>query len=137
MKILIAAIVIGPLMLIGALPAVAGQSTHVLGSGAQIRLAANGGSTADRDTYIQKAQNEMQEWQRKLQDFSAKAAAKGQQAGDAAEHDLNRAWTKADAASRELQTVGAEGWKSAKTSFETASRELAETWDRLDPRTSK
>ena len=130
MKILIASILIGPLMLIGALPAVAGQSTHMLGSGAPIRLAASGVSKADRDTYIQKAQNEMLEWQRKLNDFSEKMAAKGQQASDAAEHDLNKAWTKADAASRELQTVGAEGWKSAQTSFEKATRELAETWDK-------
>ena len=130
MKILIASILIGPLMLIGALPAVAGQSTHVPGPGASIRLAANGVSKADRDTYIQKVQNEMLEWKRKLNDFSEKMAAKGQQASDAAEHDLNKAWTKADAASRELQTVGAEGWKSAQTSFEKASRELAETWDK-------
>jgi hypothetical protein len=32
-----------------------------------------------------------------------------------------------------LQTVGAEGWESAKTSFEKASRELAEAWHKIHP----
>jgi len=41
--------------------------------------------------------------------------------------------TKAEAASRQLQTVGAKGWESAKTSFEKASRELAEAWHKIHP----
>ncbi|MGC2201257.1 MAG: hypothetical protein WA633_14065 [Stellaceae bacterium] len=119
-------------MLIGGLPA-AGQSTLTLGSGAPVQLAAGGDSTADRDTYTQKARDEMQEWQRKLHDFSAKAEAKGQEAGNAAENDLNKAWAQAEAASRKLQTVGAESWESAKTSFEEASRELADAWHKIHP----
>jgi hypothetical protein len=133
MRILTASIVIGPLVLLGALPAAAGQSTLALGSGTPIRLAAGGDSTANRDTYTQKARAEMQEWQRKLHDFGEKAAAKGKEAGNAAENDLNEAWTKAEAASRQLQTVGAEGWESARTSFEKASHELAEAWHKIHP----
>lgn len=132
MRMLTVSIVIGPLVLIGALPA-AGQSTLALGSGAPVQLAAGGDSTADRDTYTQRARDEMQEWQRKLHDFSEIAAAKGKEAGNAAENDLNKTWAKADAASRKLQTVGAEGWESAKTSFEKASQELADAWHRIRP----
>jgi carboxypeptidase C (cathepsin A) len=131
MRMLTVSIVIGPLVLIGALPA-AGQSTLTLGSGASVQLAA-GDSTADRDTYTQRARDEMQEWQRKLHDFSKRAVAKGKEAGSAAENDLNKTWTKAEAASRKLQTVGAEGWVSAKTSFEKASHELADAWHRIRP----
>jgi hypothetical protein len=133
MRILAASVVIGPLMLIGALPAAAAQSTLALGSGAPIELAAGSDSTADRDTYTHEARDEMREWQRKLNDFSAKAAAKGKEAGNAAENDLNKAWTKAEAASRKLQTASAEGWESAKTSFEEASHELADAWDKIRP----
>jgi hypothetical protein len=133
MRILSAAMVIGPLVLIGALHAAAGQSTLALGSGAPIQLAAGGDSTADRDTYTQKARDEMQEWQRKLHDFSEKVVAKGKEAGNATENDLHEAWTKAEAASRQLQTVGAEGWESARSSFEKASHELAETWHKIHP----
>jgi hypothetical protein len=131
MRILSAAMVIGPLVLIGALHAAAGQSTLALGSGAPIQLAAGGDSTADRDTYTQKARDEMQEWQRKLHDFSEKVVAKGKEAGNATENDLHEAWTKAEAASRQLQTAGAEGWESARTYFEKASHELAETWHKI------
>jgi hypothetical protein len=126
-----ASIVIGSLVLIGALPAAAGQSTFSPSGSAPVRLAANGDSTVDRDTYLQKARDEMQEWRRKLHDFSAKAEANGKEAGNAAKTDLNKAWTKTEAASRKLQTAGAEGWDSAKASFEKASRELADVWDKI------
>ena len=61
------------------------------------------------------------------------AGAKRKEAGNAAENDLNNAWTKAETASSKLQTVGAESWESAKTSFEEASRELADTWHKIHP----
>ena len=76
MRMLTVSIVIGPLVLIGALPA-AGQPTLALGSGAPVQLTAGANSVADGDTYTQMARDEMQEWQRKLHDFSEKAAAKG------------------------------------------------------------
>ena len=132
MRFLTASIVFGPLMLIGALPAV-GQPTPPPGSGLSIRVAAGGDATADKDTYTQMARDEMQEWQRKLRDFGDKAEAQGKEAGTAAENDLNKAWTKAEAASRHLQAAGAAGWENAKSSFEQASRELAKTWHKFHP----
>ena len=51
MRLLIAAIV-GPLVLIGALPQAAGQSSP---SGTQVQAAAGSNAPADRDTYTQKA----------------------------------------------------------------------------------
>lgn len=96
LKTLTAAIVTGSLTLIDALPATADRSTLTFGSGASVRLADAGGSSADRDTYAQRARDEMQKWQRKLHDFSEKAEAAGKEAGNAAENDLNKAWTKAE-----------------------------------------
>lgn len=130
MRIRTAAVVIGPLMLIGALPAAAGGS---ISSDASTQLAAGTDSPSDRETYTQKAQDEMQDWQRKLHDFSANAADKGQEAGNAAEKDLNEAWTRTEAASRQLQTVGDEGWEQAKASYEKSSRDLAEAWHKANP----
>jgi hypothetical protein len=135
MRMHTASIVIGSLVLIGALPAAAGgQSTISPSASAPVRLAANGDATVDRDTYMQRARDEMQEWRRKLHDFSAKANANGKEAGNTAETDLNKAWTRTEAASRKLQTVGAEGWDHAKASFEQASHELADAWDRIRSR---
>jgi hypothetical protein len=133
MRMLTVSIVIGPLVLIGTLPAAAGQSTVALGSGAPVLFVAGNDAPADRDTYTQQARDKMQEWRRKLHDFSEKAEAKGKEAGNAAGNDLNKAWTKAEAASSKLQTVGAESWESAKTSFEEASRELADAWHKIHP----
>jgi hypothetical protein len=122
-------IIIGPLMLIGALPA-AGQSLPPIGSGTPIRLV-DDSSTADRDSFTQKAQADMQDWQKKLHDFGEQAEAKGQEAGSAAQSGLNDAWIKAKAASHKLQTVGAEGWQGAKTSYEKATQNLADAWHKV------
>ena len=130
MRILFASIAIGPLMLFGALPAAAGQS---ISSDTPIQLAAGGDSTADRDTYTQKAREAMHEWQQKLHDFSEKAKAKGQEEGNAAENELKAAWTKAEAEQHKLQSASAEGWESAKISFEKASHDLKEAWDKIRP----
>ncbi len=129
MRFLTAAIVIGPLLLIGAFPA-AGQS---ISTDIPIKLAAGGNLTVDRETYTQKARDEMQEWQKKLHDFSENTEAKGKEFGNAAEKDLNEVWTRTEAASRQLQTAGDEGWDAAKTSYEKAIRELAEAWQKVHP----
>ncbi len=131
MRRLAASIVVGSFMLSGTPPAAAG-SALASGSGAPVRLAA-GDATADRDTYLREAQDQMQEWRRKLHEVGDTAETKGKEAGTAAEKDLNDAWTKAEAASRKLQNVGAEGWESARTSYEEASRELAEAWRKIHP----
>jgi hypothetical protein len=132
MGIFRAAIIIGPFMLIGTLPAAA-QPALPLGSNTLIRLAADDDSTADRATFTQKAQAEMQDWQKKLHTFGEQAEAKGQEAGSAAQSGLNDAWTKAKAASHKLQTVGNEGWQGAKASYEKASQNLTDAWHKVHP----
>jgi hypothetical protein len=133
MRIFTTSIIIGSFMLISALPAAADQSAPARDSTAPIRLAAAEASSRVRDTYVQKARSEMLEWQHKLVSFNEKAEAKGNVATTAAEKDVHRAWAKADTAAHELETVGAEGWKSAQATFETASRKLASAWDRVRP----
>jgi hypothetical protein len=132
MKILTASIVVGSLAL-GAMQAAAGPSTVALRSGAAAQLAVAGDPAGDRDSYTQKARDDMQEWQRKLHDFGDKTEAKGKEVGNAANDDLNRAWSKAKEASDKLQTMGADGWDSAKASFEHASHELADSWHKVHP----
>jgi hypothetical protein len=73
----------------------------------------------------------MHEWQQKLHDFSEKVKAKGQEDGKAAENELNAAWTKAEAEQHKLETASAEGWESAKMSFEKASHDLKEVWEKI------
>jgi hypothetical protein len=92
LRTILASIAIAPLMLLGAM-----HTAQSISSDARIQLAAGGHSTFNRDTYTQRARGAMHEWQQKLHDFSEKAKAKGQEEGNAAENELNAAWTKADA----------------------------------------
>jgi hypothetical protein len=128
MKIIFASIVVGPLMTFGALPAAAIQP---ISSDTPIQLAVGSNSTPDRDTYTEKARDAMQEWQQKLHDFSQKAKARGQEETNAAGNELDAAWIKAAAEEHKLETASAEGWESAKISFEKASRDLKEVWDKI------
>ena len=75
----------------------------------------------------------MYEWQQKLHDFSEKAKAKGREEGNAAENELNAALTKAEAEQHKLESASAEDWESAKISFEKASHDLKEVWDKIRP----
>jgi hypothetical protein len=128
MKTIFASIVIGSFMLFGALPAAAIQP---ISSNTPIQMAVGGDSAADRAMFSQKARDAMQDWRQKLQDFGDRAKVKGQEEGNAAGNELNAAWTKADAEEHTLEGASAEGWESAKISFETASHDLKELWDKI------
>jgi hypothetical protein len=132
LRTILASIVIAPLMPFGAM-----HTAQSISSDARIQLAAGGHSTFNRDTYTQRARGAMHEWQQKLHAFSEKAKAKGQEEGKAAENELNAAWTKADAEQHKLRSASPEVWVSAKISFEKASHDLKEVWDRMDPMTSR
>ena len=133
MRILSTAIVFAPLMLAGTLPAISGELVSRAPSNAAIQLADDANSTSDRNSYLQRVKNEMQEWQRKLHDFSLQSKDKGQSARDSSGNALNDAWNKTRAASHKLQTASAERWESAKTSFEKASRRLGDAWHQVHP----
>jgi hypothetical protein len=128
MKTLIRCIVIAPLALIGALPAVAASSQRGLPAVANVKMAAADASTTDHSTYAQKARADVLEWRRKLDEFGKTAEAKGKEARKAAMDDLDAAWTKVRDASAKLETAGTAGWASAKASFENASDAMSETW---------
>ncbi len=132
MRILAAAIIVAPLMLMGAVAAL-GQSALAPGPDASVRSTASSNSTVDRDAYTHQARDDVQGWQKKLQNVGEKTETAGKKAGTAAEKDLHQAWIKTQVASSKLQTVGDEGWDGAKRSYEAASHELANTWHKIHP----
>jgi hypothetical protein len=129
MRIGTTSVVVGSLLVIAALPAVAGQSTA---PNTHIQLAAD--SDADRGQYTEKAQDDVDQWKQKVHDFGEKAKTTGQQGSAAAKDDLDKAWTKAKVAADGLKTAGADGWQTAKMSFEKAKSDLANTWDKIKPK---
>src|SRR5580704_9523224 len=103
MRILPAATVSSTLLLVaivGTLPAAA-QSIQPNPSASSVQMASV--STADRDSYVQKAREEMQQWHLKLQDLGEKARTEATDANIAAQKDFNQAWAEADAASQKLE----------------------------------
>jgi hypothetical protein len=134
MRIVAVSILVGSLALIGAAPvSAAGRSVFATGPGTSMRVSAGDDSTGDRDTYRRKAHDSVSEWQRKLRDFGKKVSAAGNETSKSAQSDMNAAWDKTEAASRQLETAGDQGWNSAKTAFEKASNDLADTWHRNVP----
>jgi F0F1-type ATP synthase membrane subunit b/b' len=125
MKTLIASIAIGSFLVMGALPAAA-RPAALPALDARVQLIADNDATTDRGTYVQRAKDEMREWNRKAQDF-------GRKAGDAAKKDLDIARRKAEDAAHKLENASARGWESAKRGFEKASQNLSDTWHRINP----
>src|ERR1700689_2745936 len=126
MRILPISTVVGSFLLIGligTLPA-AGQSTQSPQSVASSREASPTDWKTQKKTYVRKARDEVQELQRKLHDFSEKTRTKTSEGSITAKNDFNTAWTEADDAFHKLETVGAEDWESAKTSYNKASQKL-------------
>jgi hypothetical protein len=74
------------------------------------------------------------QWKQKVHDFGETAKTTGQQGSAAAKNDLDKAWTKAKVAADGLKTAGADGWQTAKMSFEKAKSDLANTWDKIKPK---
>jgi hypothetical protein len=130
MRFLTCAVITGQLILVGALTAAAAQP---VASAPQTQSAIGSDATANRGAYTLKAHGDMQDWQQKLRHFSDHARANGERAGNAAGSDLSAAWARTKEESRKLQTASAEDWASAKTSYEKASNDLADAWDRNRP----
>jgi hypothetical protein len=86
-----------------------------------------------RDRYIQKSEAELDEWQAKLVQFDEETKARAQQVGAAARADLMAALDKAEAGAWKMQTVAADGLENAKVSYEKATSELADTWEKMRP----
>jgi Spy/CpxP family protein refolding chaperone len=133
MRILPASTVVGSLLLIGligTLPA-ASQSIRSSPSAASFKMAAVADWKAERDTYVQKARDEVQAWQQKLHDIREKAKTRNSEASITARNNFNAAWTETEDAFHKLETVGAEDWESAKMSFNKASQKLAAIWEKI------
>ena len=116
--------------LIGTLPA-SSQSTQPNQPAASSKMAAVADWKTEREAYVRKARDEVQEWQRKLHDFSEKTRTKTSEGSITAKNDFNTAWTEADDAFHKLETVGAEDWESAKTSYNKASQKLVAIWQKI------
>jgi hypothetical protein len=125
MKILCTLALLSVALPVSAYPALPSRSALPM------RLTAASDAVSDRDTYKQKAHDDVRDWQQKLHDFNTKAKTEGKDADRAAKADLNKAWDKTKIASRKLQTSSEEGWNAAKAEYEKASQDLTDSWHKI------
>ncbi len=132
MKILLAALVVGPFVLAGTAQAGVTPSNSLRGIACTIHLA-DVESPADRKTYVLKKEARMEEWRSKINHFAERTQENATAAGDAASHEIQGAWRHVEQASSALDAAGDDGWDKAKAAFEQASRDLEATWARVGP----
>jgi hypothetical protein len=134
-------IIIGTLALLGALPAGAQPPSGApsrasippsSGSEAAVQSPAALDPTESEDPYIQKAQAQMRLWEQRLTQLDSTVGS-DKELSDSAEDAVNKAWIAAEATYDELQPTGAEGGQGARTAFEKAVQQLAETWHKVHP----
>jgi hypothetical protein len=130
-------IIIGTLALLGALPAGAQSPSRAnippsSGSEAAVQSPAALDPTESKDPYIQKAQAQMRLWEQRLTQLDSTVGS-DKELSDSAEDAVNKAWIAAEATYDELQPTGAEGGQGARTAFEKAVQQLAETWHKVHP----
>jgi hypothetical protein len=83
-----------------------------------------------KDHYVDQARGQMAEWRRKLDAMADKAGEHTAATGDSARQDLDRAWQRAKVEEGRLEVATREGWGKVKDSYEKASQNLKDSWDR-------
>jgi Skp family chaperone for outer membrane proteins len=131
MRLLAPTAIAAALLATGALPTAAATVPPPRAAALHVTRVADAAS--DRDSFTQKAEAEMHDWQRKLDEAARSAKAKGEEGSDAASRALDHAWAKTKEASHQLETASADGWDSAKAKFEQASHDLAAQWHKVYP----
>jgi hypothetical protein len=123
-------ILLGLLLPIGVAPVARAQPVPPDGG---TQTAANAAVPGQRDTYIRKSEEELDDWQARLLRFDEETKAAARKDAASSWADLLAALDGAEAGAYKLQTVAADGLDDAKASYEKAISELADTWEKARP----
>jgi hypothetical protein len=115
----------GPLVLLYAVSALAQQAAPP-DKPAVVQAVTVTPPATDHDSYLQKTHGELLMWRARIDEF-------GSNTKTTADRDFHSAWVHMQDTAATLQTVGAEGWASARASYEKASNDVADTWHRVHP----
>jgi gas vesicle protein len=128
--------------LMGALCVVGGTATAVAGAvpappttrGGVMLVADAKDFATQRDEYIRKAQDELQEWQNRMSQWTDDAKASGSKISEQTRRNLDKAWTDVQANWHKLQAAAPQTWDTARSSFEEASERMKSAWEKIQPR---
>ena len=83
-----------------------------------------------KDKYVAQAREQLEEWRHKLDALGDKANAQATTTSEQARSDVNAAWRRAQIEEKRLEGASEDGWARVKSSFERASDDLKDTWNR-------
>ncbi len=133
MRVRFELLVIGSVFGLAGGPGVAATLPPVIASQPAVLRVADTDFSATKDRYLDKAHSTVDEWRRKLNVAADDAGAHARATGNAADADLNAAWQKTQVAAKQLAAASASQWDKAKSSFEKASQDLTDRWNRAHP----
>lgn len=133
MNVLAVLAVGGPLLLMAGLPVMADHPTPLVANGGLLKLADDEDFAARKSAYVQKMQNEMAEWRRKMHATGGRTEAAVHNASADARAHLDRTWSATERASRKVQAESAEGWAKTKIAYERSTAQLRTQWHKLHP----
>jgi hypothetical protein len=134
MRTLMTRSLMSALLLVGG-TAVAGATPATPATGGGVMLVADANDfAAQRDEYIRKAQDEFQEWQNRMSQWTDEAKANGGKISEETRQNLDKAWTDVEANWRKLQAAAPQTWDKARASFEEASERMKSAWEKIQPR---
>lgn len=106
--------------------AAAGADAPVRAAGPVQLAAAESG--AQRDSYLERMQAEMTQWQAKVNGYYAQAKEQGREVTGQAQRRLRETWDRVESRWRTLEAAGGEQWAQAKDAFEDALQALQQRW---------
>ena len=113
------------LIVAGSFPAIAADTTPQQQANVP---PADDSFAARRETYLRQAQDQMDDWRHRVEDWTRRVA--NSQTAEKTKDALRDAWVKTEVASRRLAVATEKGWDDAKASFEDATQKLKDEWKR-------
>ena len=108
------------LMVVSAVPGLAAE--HATSASPHLRIASNDDFASQKSEYEARARREMDLWQQRMSEASARTQG-----------TLDQAWKATKEHWADLQQATADGWDRSRTAFEQASERMKEEWHKFHP----
>jgi hypothetical protein len=90
-------------------------------------------ASAGRKEYIQRAQEQIHLWQRRMNELAEETKAKAVEGGGQAQQALDDAWADVKTNWQRLQAAAPDAWEKTRATFEEASERMKSTWQKVHP----
>jgi hypothetical protein len=86
--------------------------------------------SGEMDQYLHQAEQEMQEWQKKVDAYAEKARRKGSEAAKEAQQSMEAGWSKVQEQWQRLENASQEAWEETRQGYENARDAFQKEWNK-------